>query len=405
MYLTHLSLTNFRNFARLDLDVPRRAVLLVGSNAQGKTSVLEAIYYLATFSSFQTHADRQLVNFVAASDPSSVSVARIVADFKRQAGSHRLEARIILEPLGAQGQGQRARKEILLDGVKRPVSDIIGLFNAALYIPQMSQVLEGGPEERRRILNLSLAQVIPGYAKTLSQYQKTLEQRNALLKLLAERGGDQAQLDFWDAGLVETGAQLILWRIQAIQDLEKLAKRAHLALTRGKEVLRLVYLPAFDPLPRPKGQYSFNIDVTVDRSGCDLPTIKKGFSETLRRLRAEEINRGVTTLGPHRDDLRFLDGKIDLGIYGSRGQARATLLSLKMAEVAWMKEKTGEWPVVLLDEVMAELDKERRADLLATLSGPDQLLLTTTDEQFFPPEFARVSTLWHVQAGTVAMRG
>lgn len=403
MYLTHLSLTNFRNFARLDLDVPRRAVLLVGSNAQGKTSVLEAIYYLATFSSFQTHADRQLVNFVAASDPSSVSVARIVADFKRQAGSHRLEARIILEPLGA--QGQRARKEILLDGVKRPVSDIIGLFNAALYIPQMSQVLEGGPEERRRILNLSLAQVIPGYAKTLSQYQKTLEQRNALLKLLAERGGDQAQLDFWDAGLVETGAQLILWRIQAIQDLEKLAKRAHLALTRGKEVLRLVYLPAFDPLPRPKGQYSFNIDVTVDRSGCDLPAIKKGFSETLRRLRAEEINRGVTTLGPHRDDLRFLDGKIDLGIYGSRGQARATLLSLKMAEVAWMKEKTGEWPVVLLDEVMAELDKERRADLLATLSGPDQLLLTTTDEQFFPPEFARVSTLWHVQAGTVAMRG
>lgn len=404
MYLTHLSLTNFRNFARLDLDVPRRAVLLVGSNAQGKTSVLEAVYFLATFSSFQTHTDRQMVNFVAASDPSSVAVARIVADFVRQGHSHCIEARIIVEPVGVQN-GQRARKEVLLDGVKRPVGEVIGLFNAALYVPQMSQVLEGGPEERRRILNLSLAQIIPGYAKALSEYQKTLEQRNALLKLLAERGGDSSQLDFWDASLVETGAQLILWRIQAIQELEKLAKRTHLALTRGKEVLRLAYVPAFDPLSPGNGQRTLNLDVAVDRSGCDLPIVKKGFSEALRRLRAEEINRGVTTIGPHRDDLRFLAGKIDLGNYGSRGQMRTILLSLKLAEVAWMKEKTGEWPVVLLDEVMAELDKERRADLLATLSDPDQSLLTTTDEHFFAPEFVQISTLWQVQAGTVTIRG
>lgn len=400
MYLTHLSLTNFRNFARLDLDVPRRAVLLVGSNAQGKTSLLEAIYFLATFSSFQTHSDRQLVNFVAARE--KLAVARIAADFARQGKRHRIEARIIVEPVGVLN-GQRARKEVLLDGVKRPVSEVIGQFNAVIYIPQMSQVLEGGPEERRRILNLSLAQTIPGYAKALSDYQKTLEQRNALLKLLAERGGDPSQLDFWDTSLVETGAQLIRWRIQAIQELERFAKHAHLNLTRGKEVLRLSYRPAFDPLPRPNGQISLNIDSPVDRSGLDLPAIKKGFSEALRRLRPEEINRGVTTIGPHRDELRFIANNIDLGEYGSRGQVRTTLLSLKLAEVAWIKAKTGEWPVILLDEVMAELDGERRAALLATLSDPDQSLLTTTDEHFFAPEFVQGATLWHVQAGTVTL--
>lgn len=404
MNLTHLSLTNFRSFARLDLDVPRRAILLVGKNAQGKTSILEAIYYLATFSSFQTHADRQLVNFLAAASSPNLSVARIVGDFRSQTGSHRLEARIILEP-GCTQNGQRARKEILLDGIKRPASEVIGQFNAALYTPQMSQVLEGGPEERRRLLNLSLAQVIPGYARALSEYQKALEQRNALLKLLAERGGDRLQLDFWDSNLAETGAQLIFWRIQSIQELGKLARRAHLALTRGQEVLRLAYAPGFDPLPRLNGQLSLNIETEVDRSGCDLPSIRKGFLEALRRLHAEEIQRGVTTIGPHRDDLRFFDVKTDLGHYGSRGQVRTALLSFKLAEIAWMKEKTGEWPVVLLDEVMAELDSERRANLLSTLSGLDQTLLTTTDEHFFTPEFAQVSTLFHVQAGTVTMRG
>lgn len=404
MYLTHLSLTNFRNFARLDLDVPRRAVLLVGSNAQGKTSVLEAVYFLATFSSFQTHTDRQLVNFVAAREKDKLAVARIVADFVRRGRSHRIEVRIIIEPVGVQN-GQRARKEVLLDGVKRPASEVIGQFNAALYIPQMSQVLEGGPEERRRTLNLALAQIIPGYAKALSDYQKALEQRNALLKLLSERGGDQSQLDFWDASLVESGAQLILWRIQSIQELERFAKHTHLGLTRGKEVLRLAYNPAFDPMPRPNGQIALKLDAPVDRSGLDLPAIKKGFTETLKRLRAEEINRGVTTIGPHRDELRFIANNVDLGDYGSRGQVRTTLLSLKLAEVAWMKEKTGEWPVILLDEVMAELDQERRADLLATLVEPDQALLTTTDEHFFTPEFVQASTLWRVQAGTIALQG
>jgi DNA replication and repair protein RecF len=397
MYLKHLSLTNFRNFARLDIDVPRRSVLLVGSNAQGKTSLLEAIYFLATFSSFQTHTDRQLVNFHASKD--NLAVARLVADYQRGKRAHRIEVRVIVEAVGA--LGLRARKEILLDGVKRTANEVIGHFNAVLFIPHMSQVVEGAPEDRRRYLNLALAQAIPHYAKTLNDYQTALTQRNALLKLLGEKGGDASQLDFWDNSIVESGAQLILWRSKSVQELERLAARAHHRLTRGKEILRIAYDPAFDPLPRPNGQFALKLDAPVDRSSLELDSVKKGFAEALKKLRPEEISRGVTTIGPHRDELRFLANAIDLGDYGSRGQVRTTVLALKLAEVSWMKQRTGEWPVILLDEVMAELDGERRADLLATLEETEQSLLTTTDTNFFTREFVDQSTQWQVQDGKV----
>ena len=419
MYLKHLSLTNFRNFARLDLDVPRRVVVLVGSNAQGKTSLLEAIYFMAAFTSFQTHADRQLVNFIAAREArKQVAVGRLVADYQRGKSNHRLEARLIMEPTGV--NGVRLRKEVLLDGVKRSLSEVIGQFNAVVFVPQMSQILEGGPDERRRYLNLTLAQTIPSYVRTLSDYNQALSQRNALLKALSERGtalrprpaslyrGGQAQdseqLGVWDEALARLGAQIILWRIQAVQEIERLAARVHHELTRGKEVLRLSYEPAFDPLPQPNGQLNLKMDTPVDRSGLKLEDIRIGFIERLAQLRKEEIARGMTTIGPHRDELRFLSNGIDLGNYGSRGQIRTTLLALKMAEVDWMKERTGEWPVILLDEVMAELDLERRADLLSYLGQREQVLFSTTDLNLFTTEFAEKAVIWDVHGGNVNPR-
>ncbi len=397
MYLTHLSLTNFRNFARLDIDIPRRIVLLVGSNAQGKTSILEAIYFLAAFTSFQTHTDRQLINFITSKEP--LAVARLVADYKRGPAAHRIEARLILEPSGA--NGQRLRKEILLDGVKRPLAESLGHFNAVIFVPQMSQIIEGGPDERRRYLNLALAQTIQNYAADLSEYDRALTQRNALLKLLSERGGDPGQLDFWDATLTESGARIILARIQAVQELEKYASRIHQNLTRSAEVLRLSYLPAYDPLPRPPGQMALKLDTPVNRNGLKEEDIRAGFLTKLRLIRDEEIGRGVTTIGPHRDELRILANGIDLGDYGSRGQIRTALLSLKLAEVAWMKERTRQWPLLLLDEVMAELDPQRRADLLAYLSDYEQALLTTTDLKLFTPGFVEKAKVWQVQNGAI----
>jgi DNA replication and repair protein RecF len=397
MFLTHLSLTNFRSFARLDMDIPRRVVLLTGSNAQGKTSVLEAVYFLAAFSSFLTHTDRQMVNFFEAKK--ELAVGRLVAEYTRGHAKHRLEVRLVLETVGA--TNQRLRKEILLDGIKRPLSEVIGHFNAVIFVPQMAQIIEGGPEERRRYLNLALAQTIPGYAKVLNEYGQALTQRNALLKQLCERGGDQSQLDFWDETITRTGATVILRRIEAVHEIEKLAAHINQDLTHGAEMLRIHYQPAYDPLPTPDGQLPMQLKTTVNRNGFSEEEIRQGFVQVLQGNRAEEIHRGVTVLGPHRDELRFLSNGIDLSDFGSRGQVRTTLLALKLAEVEWMKARTGQWPVLLLDEMMAELDLQRREDLLATLDKIEQAMVTTTDLNLFSKDFVEKAEKWEVSSGMI----
>jgi DNA replication and repair protein RecF len=395
MNLTHLSLTNYRNFTRFDIDVPGGVLLLVGPNAQGKTSLLEAIYFLAIFTAFHAEHDRQVIHFGASQEP--LAVARIVAEFEKAGRRHRLEVRIIQDNQGL--NGSRLRKEVLLDGVPRKIQDVFRLFNAVLFLPQMLRIIEGSPEERRRYLNLALAQVHPDYAANLSLYSQTLTRRNALLKQLYERSGDPAQLSYWDEQLARAGAYLIQARIQAVHELERHAASIHLELTRSKEVFRLVYQPAFDPLPRPDNQISLPMETPIDRSNLAYEMIFQRFLRALEANRAEEIARGVTTIGPHRDELRFLANGVDLGSFGSRGQIRTAMLSMKLAEVAWMKARTGHWPVLLLDEVLAELDLERRADLLARLEGVEQALLTTTDLNLFSDDFVRQASVWQILHG------
>lgn len=372
--------------------------MLVGKNAQGKTSLLEAIYFLATLTSFHAGSDRQLINFIEARR--DLAVGRIVADFSRGTENHRIEVRLIQESNG-QTESRHMRKEVLLDGVKRKSSEVIGQFNAVLFLPQMMGMIEGGPEERRRYLNLALSQVIAHYQAALAEYNKALLQRNALLKQLYERSGDASQLDYWDDQICTFGAQLIHARIRAIQDLERLAARAHRELTHANEVLRLSYLPAYDPLPQAPGQYTMGLDTSIDRCSFSQEQIRKGFLEKLVKLRSEEIARGITTIGPHRDELRFLANGIDLGTYGSRGQSRSAILALKIAEVAWMNARSGHWPVLLLDEVLAELDAERRFDLLARLGQSEQALLSTTDLDLFDPGYVKNAQVWQVAEGRV----
>ena len=398
MYLKNLSLTNFRNFARLDLDLPEGPLLLVGANGQGKTSLLEAIYYLATFTSFHATHDRELVNFVAARDP--LAVGRIVAHFERDGSQNQLEIRIIKETNGLNGSS-RVRKEILLDGLKLKMGEAVGQFMAVLFLPQMVSVIEGTPEERRRFLNLSMSQVIPGFSRTLADYRQTLSQRNALLKRLQEFGGDADQLNYWDELMVSKGSALIFDRIKAVQQLERIATSNHRELTRGGSILRMSYQPAYDPLPETPGQISLPLEDPVDRGGITIDAIQQGFAQRLIDQRSVDIARGVSTLGPHRDELRFLENGIDLGIYGSRGQVRTAMLSLKMAEVTWMNQKTNFSPVLLLDEALAELDPTRRADLLQRVTSSGQTLLTTTDLDLFSADFIGHAMLWKVDDGRV----
>lgn len=368
----------------------------MGDNAQGKTSILEAVYFLATFTTFQTQNDQQLISFMVKDE--SLSVARLVAEYKREDHDHRMEIRLIRE----NGNGSvRARKEILIDGVRRSAQNAVGHFNAVIFLPQMTRIIEGGPDERRRYLNLTISQAIPGYAQALSDYVQALAQRNALLKQLAERSGDPDQLRYWDELLADRGAAMIYARISAVAELDKLASRFHQRLTQDQELLSLHYQPAYDPVGSGEAQARLPISTGIRRTGFTRQQIQDGFFDRLQALRREEIQRGVTTIGPHRDEFRFECNGIDITDYGSRGQVRTALLALKLAEVTWLKEKTGQWPVLLLDEMMAELDLNRRQDLLNTLTECDQALITTTDLHGFSTQFAASSTIWKVNRGRV----
>jgi DNA replication and repair protein RecF len=404
MHINHLSLTNFRNFTRLDIDVPGGLVLMVGRNAQGKTNLLEAVYFLATFDSYHTSSDRQLINFVAARN--EIVVARLQAELlnKQQDPNssklNQIEIRIIQEKPNS-GSSFRIRKEILLDGIKRKASEAIGFFNAVLFLPQMLGVIEGSPENRRRYLNIAISQVFPAYAEILREYKKVLSQRNALLKQLGDRGGDKNQLTFWDEKLSIEGAKLILERIRATQEIEQLTQKVHSELTRGSEILRIKYVPSFDPLAEKNDQFSLPIDAPVNRSGLTYEMIQDRFLEALARIRENEIERGITTIGPHRDDLRFISNSIDLGEYGSRGQCRTAVLASKLAEVDWIRQRTGKWPVLLLDEVISELDPSRKSDLLTYIKSCDQALVTTTDLDQFADDFIDHAKVWQISEGRI----
>jgi len=231
MHIKHLSLTNFRAFSRLDINLPQGIVLIVGKNAQGKTSLLESIFFLATFTSFHAQNDRQVINFLVGKEP--LQVARIVAEIQHEHSQQKMEIRIIQDPT----RSNRCRKEILVDGVKRNMQTAIGGFNAVIFLPQMTRVIENSPEERRRYLNLLISQVMPGYANALSGYSRALDQRNALLKALSERSGDPAELDYWDHQLAANGSILMAARKNTVHELEDKVSETYQHITHKNEIL------------------------------------------------------------------------------------------------------------------------------------------------------------------------
>ncbi|MCZ7545612.1 MAG: DNA replication/repair protein RecF [Anaerolineae bacterium] len=401
MRIRHLSLTNFRNYARLEVDLPEGPLVLVGANAQGKTSFLEAIYYLATSRSPYTATDRQLINWLA--DEDVLPFARLVTEVASAAGKlTRIEITLMKEQ---NADGERLRKVISVDGLERRAMDLLGRVNVVLFMPQDMTLIEGPPAERRRYLNVTLCQTDPAYCRALSEYEKIISQRNALLKRVKDGYERAEELDYWDELAAEKGAVLLAGRQRLLREMEALAQRTHRELTGDTEHLSLRYLPSFAPTANGDGQLSF------EAAGLDLhrqlapDEIAPQFSDTLRASRRQEIERGVTLCGPHRDELRLDINGRDVGYYGSRGQARTAVMALKLAELAWMRGVVGEWPVLLLDEVVAELDAQRRAYLLAHVAEANQAVLATTESGLFTDEFLARATLWRVAAGQIMTAG
>jgi DNA replication and repair protein RecF len=277
-------------------------------------------------------------------------------------------------------------------------------MTVVLFLPQDVELVGGSPSLRRRYLDSALSQVDVDYHEALSQFEAVLSQRNALLKQLSERGGDPDELTYWDEQLSASGALITLRRQQAVIELGKLADAIHRDLTGGQERLRLRYEPCFDPnrLASAEFQMPLQLDVpVVASSSTPVAQAQASFRAQLEVRRNEEIARGVTLVGPHRDEVRFIADEIDLGMYGSRGQQRTSVLALKLAEVEWMRGKTGEWPVLLLDEVLAELDAKRRAYLLARVNGANQSLTTGTGPELFSANYVHRAKILRVTMGRI----
>lgn len=396
MHIEHLSLTNFRNYARLESPLPKNPLVLYGANAQGKTSLLEAIYYLATSKSPYTTSDRQLIHWRMEDDP--LPFARISAEIVTGGSHQRLEMTLMLENHNGMG---RFKKVIKQNGVEKRVMDIIGLLNVVLFVPQDLALVDGSPSDRRHFMNVTLSQIDRNYYQALDKYEKLLPQRNALLKRIAERQAKEKDLDIWDEQLAEVASVIIARRQSFLRELEITAQRTHYELTGNRESLTLQYQPSFAPTAEGHGQLSFALHGLDLHRDLDPKVITPQFIDHLKDERRESIQRGVTLSGPHRDELRLMINNRDAGLYGSRGQARTAVMSLKLAELQWMHENTGEYPILLLDEVVAELDQSRRAYLLDRIDGVTQTLLTTTELEIFTPSFLERSTVWQVTDGQI----
>ncbi len=398
MRIEHLALHNFRNYARLDMSLPEGPILLHGANAQGKTSLLEAIYYLATARSPYTTSDRQLINWHV--DRELMAYARIEAHVVSQTGTLKRIAITLMQ--GEDGaNGARLSKTIQVNGVAKRVMDLIGQVNVVLFLPQDLVLVEGPPAERRRYMNVTLCQTDPDYCQALSNFEKVLSQRNALLKQIGEGYASPDQLEYWNGQLTASGAVVIAGRQRLLRELEVRARRIHHDLSGGTEDLQLNYRPGFTATARNSGQLSFEVlGLDLNRQMSERE-IADQYAARLSEMRSEEIARGITLSGPQRDELRLMVNERDLGLYGSRGQARTAVMALKLAELAWMYDAVGEWPVLLLDEVIAELDAERRAYLLDRVRGVSQALLTTTEPGIFTADFLARATRWHIHEGQI----
>jgi len=397
LIINHLSLTNFRNYAGLELDLPPHITVLQGDNAQGKSNLLEAIYVLATSRSPRTTSDRELINWSALGD--ELSACRVVADVQKAKGKLHLEIAIssktsgspetdVFSPRHRQTPNVTpAQKRIKINGVVRRAVDLIGQLNVVTFSVHDIDLVGGEPALRRRYLDITISQIDHQYLRSLQRYQRVLWQRNQLLRAIAENRSSPDELAFWDKELVQTGAYLTVQREHTVAALNRLAQTIHDELSGGQGKLSLVYFRSID---KEKGKEESQIQETAEK-----------FARALSAVRAREIAQGVSLVGPHRDDLRFLVNEIDAGVYGSRGQQRTVALALKLAEAKLMQSKTGEQPVLLLDDVLSELDAKRRHHLLDAAAQHEQVIITATDLDRFEPEFLKQATLFKVSQGVI----
>jgi DNA replication and repair protein RecF len=342
--------------------------VLVGENAQGKSNLLEAAYMLSIMRSHRAGAEREVICLGAEGERPWARVRGLA-----QGGDGGVEIEVVLQQTAAEAVARRIR----VNGVPRRAGEAVGVLTGVMFSADDIGLVSGPPALRRRYLDITGCQLNGRYLSSLQRYQRVLGQRNGLLKMVAEGRARPEELEFWDQELVAVGDYIRGQRRALLQALNVLARGIHSGLTHGEEALELDYRPS------------------------PPDTSPEALSRALEEGRGRELALGMTLSGPHRDELRFVVNGTDIGIYGSRGQQRTVALSLRLAEANFLHQHRGQPPVLLLDDVLSELDGQRRGQLLGSLASFDQWLLTTTDPSQVASPFLEQATILRIQGGTV----
>jgi DNA replication and repair protein RecF len=375
LYLTHLSLKHFRNYGDQQITFAAPKTILVGENAQGKSNLLEAVELLATLKSHRTSRDRDLVQ-------QDQPLAQIAASVRRDLGTAHLA--LVLRQAG--------RRTAVLNGEKlKRQLDFLGALNAVQFSSLDLDLVRGGPGERRTWLDTLLIQLEPIYAHILGQYNQVLKQRNALIKKTfgddagGMRRSDATEFALWDAQLAALGTRVMRRRARAIARLAPIARQWHQAISGQREDLQIHYQP--------------NVPLQQD----DPQVIQASFLEKIQQRAIAEQHQRTSLVGPHRDDIEFAINETPSRQYGSQGQQRTLVLALKLAELHLIDEVIGEPPLLLLDDVLAELDLNRQNQLLEAIQDRFQTIITTTHLGSFGHEWQTASQVLTVSAGTLAL--
>jgi DNA replication and repair protein RecF len=384
VYLEQLSLTDFRSYAQVDLSLEPGVTVLVGSNGIGKTNLMEAIGYLATLSSHRVSSDAPLLRF---DTERALIRARLV----------RGEQSTVLELEINAGRANRARINR-----SNPVRarDILGICQTVLFAPEDLALVKGDPSSRRRFLDELLVSLVPRHAATRSDYDRVLKQRNALLKSSRAgkfTAGHEATLDVWDQHMAKAGAELLHARLELVERLRPHLKSAYAQLTDGSKEAGALYrstlqgaveddgaaLPA--AIAAPEGAAAEDLRV------LSVAELTERYVQAFAASRRKELERGISLVGPHRDELELVLGQAPAKGYASHGETWSMCLSLRLASYYVMLDDArtgGSAPILILDDVFAELDVQRRRKLAAIVSGAEQVLVTAAVEDDIPVELA-----------------
>ncbi|WP_018665262.1 DNA replication/repair protein RecF [Heyndrickxia acidiproducens] len=368
MYIEELELKNYRNYETLSIPFENKVNVILGENAQGKTNLMESIYVLAMAKSHRTSNDKELIRW-------DTEYAKIKGRIHKHSGSAPLELTI-------SKKGKKAKFNHI---EQKKLSQYIGNMNVVMFAPEDLNLVKGSPQVRRRFIDMEIGQISPVYLYDMSRFQKILQQRNQYLKLLqVKKQTDRTMLDVLTEQFIEAAAKIVKKRFEFIRMLEDWANPIHARISRGLETLMISYKPS--------------LDVSEELNWSNMI---KAYENKFAAIKQREIDRGVTLVGPHRDDLMFFVNGRDVHTYGSQGQQRTAALSVKLAEIELIYSEIGEYPILLLDDVLSELDDYRQSHLLNTIQGKVQTFVTTTNVDGISHQTLREASTYTVQTGKI----